>query len=361
LNYWRGSHYGGSSCAISQGEAWTKVIGPFLIYCNAGSDHEPLWKDALARAAREAEAWPYDWVAGVDYPLKSERGAVTGQLALNDPPAPRMKLTNLLVGLAAPGYTPRGGRGGTARVDWQLDAKHYQFWVRGDEQGRFTIPKVRAGTYTLHAIADGVLGEFSKTDVTIAPGKTVDLGHLEWKPARFGRQLWEIGIPNRSAAEFKHGDHYWKWGLYNEYPKEFANDVSFTIGKSDWSKDWNYVQPTKNGQPTTWSVTFELPEAVHGKATLRLAICGSQGRGGIQVTVNDQGAGSTGPLFNSGVMHRDGIRGYWQEKNVVFDASLLRAGTNVLKLTNPGRSWTEGVLYDYLRLELDEAAPPPAK
>ena len=51
-------------------------------------------------------------------------------------------------------------------------------------------------------------------------------------------------------------------------------------------------------------------------------------------------------------MHRDGIRGYWQEKDVTFDASLLKAGVNVIQLTNPGRNWVEGVLYDYLRLEL---------
>ena len=30
------------------------------------------------------------------------------------------------------------------------------------------------------------------------------------------------------------------------------------------------------------------------------------------------------------------------------------AGPNVLKLTNSGRNWTDGVLYDYLRLELAE-------
>ncbi len=36
LNYWRGSHYGGSVCPVAAGEAWSKVIGPFLIYCNAG-------------------------------------------------------------------------------------------------------------------------------------------------------------------------------------------------------------------------------------------------------------------------------------------------------------------------------------
>jgi rhamnogalacturonan endolyase len=361
LNYWRGSHYGGSSCAIDQGEAWTKVIGPFLIYCNAGADHEQLWKDALARAAREASAWPYDWVAGVDYPLKDQRGTVQGQLVLRDPQAPGTKMSNLLVGLAAPDYTPRGGRGGggAGRVGWQLDAKHYEFWVRGDAEGRFTIPKVRPGTYTLHAIADSVLGEFARADVTVAPGKTLDLGRLEWQPVRYGRQLWEIGVPNRSAEEFKHGDHYWIWGLYNEYPKEFPQDVNFVIGKSDWRKDWNYAQPPRNGQPTTWTIRFDLPEVPRGKATLRLAICGSQGRGGIQVTVNDQAAGNTGPLFNSGVMHRDGIRGYWEERHVTFDAGLLKAGTNALKLTNPGRSWTEGVLYDYLRLEVGEAGQVP--
>ena len=130
--------------------------------------------------------------------------------------------------------------------------------------------------------------------------------------------------------------------------------MNFVIGKSDWSKDWNYAQPPRDGKPTTWAVTFDLAEAPKGKETLRLVICGSNGRGGVQVQVNDKSAGGTGPLVRSGVMHRDGIRGYWQEKAVAFDASLLKTGTNVIKLTNPGRSWTEGVLYDYLRLEVED-------
>ena len=40
-----------------------------------------------------------------------------------------------------------------------------------------------------------------------------------------------------------------------------------------------------------------------------------------------------------------------------FDASLLKSGTNVIELTKHARSWPEGVLYDYLRLELDSARP----
>ena len=122
------------------------------------------------------------------------------------------------------------------------------------------------------------------------------LGELEWKPVRYGKQIWEIGVPNRSAEEFKHGDKYWMWGLYNLYPSEFPHDVNFIIGKSDWSKDWNYAQPPRDGKPTTWTVTFDLATAPKGKATLRLAICGSRGRSGIKVAVNDKQVGGTGAL-----------------------------------------------------------------
>jgi rhamnogalacturonan endolyase len=341
LNYWRGSHYGGSNCTANAGEAWTKVVGPFLIYCNAGDTPDAMWKDALAKAKTETAAWPYRWVAGVDYPLKEKRGTVRGSIALKDPVDPAAKMSNLLVGL-----TPAGS-------NWQMDAKGYQFWARGNADGSFVIPNVRPGKYDLHALADGVLGELTKSGVTVTEGQSLDLGSLTWTPVRYGKPLWEIGVPDRSAAEFRHGDKYWMWGLYNEYPKEFPTDVNFVIGKSDPRTDWNYAQPTRDGKPTTWSVTFDLKDQPKGKATLRLAICGNS-TAGVDVKVNDQSAGGTGRLVNSGVLHRDGIRGYWEEKAVPFDASLLKPGTNVLKLTHSGRTWTAGVLYDYLRLELDE-------
>jgi rhamnogalacturonan endolyase len=73
------------------------------------------------------------------------------------------------------------------------------------------------------------------------------------------------------------------------------------------------------------------------------------------VNVNDQPAGTVGPLIDTASIRRDGIRGYWVEKEVAFDAGLLKAGTNVLKLTIPPGNVMSGVEYDYLRLELDEA------
>lgn len=366
LNYWRGSHYGSTRCDIAAGEAWTKVIGPFLLYCNSGPTPEAMWKEALAQAKKEAAAWPYDWVSGVDYPHKDGRGTVSGQIALRDsqatlaPRAPSARMRNLLVGLAHPDYVPANGRG---LVDWQNDAKYYQFWVRGDEEGRFTTPNVRPGVYTLHAIADGVLGEYARTDITVRAGQSLTLGTLTWTPVRHGRPLWEIGIPDRTAGEFLHGDHYWQWGLYNRYPKDFPNDVRYVIGKSDYRRDWNLMQVPRAhddtgrgmGDATTWSVTFEMPQASRGTATLRLAIAGAETRR-LEVAVNGQPVATITDLPNTSVIHRDAIRGYWTERAVAFDASLLKAGTNVLTLTIPAGSVASGVVYDYLRLELDENA-----
>jgi rhamnogalacturonan endolyase len=265
------------------------------------------------------------------------------------------------------GRSGRGGRGpgGPTAITWQNDAKHYEFWARGAPDGKFAIPNVRPGRYQLRAIADGVLGEFAKTDIVVEAGRPVDLGKLEWKPVRFGKQIWDIGIPNRSGAEFFKGDDYFHWGWYLEYPKLFPNDVNYTIGTSDYRKDWFFEQVPHAGQPdptgrgngraTPWTISFQLPGAPRGKATLRLAIAGVGARS-IDVTVNDQPAGTATGLVYNATINRDGIQGSWVEKDVVFDAALMKAGANILKLTIPAGGLTSGIIYDYLRLELDESA-----
>jgi rhamnogalacturonan endolyase len=109
-------------------------------------------------------------------------------------------------------------------------------------------------------------------------------------------------------------------------------------------------------------ITFQLAGAPKGgKATLRLAICGTSARS-IEVTVNDQPAGTVQLLIPDSTFGMgNGIQGIWYECELAFDASLLKAGANVLKLTVPAGPVIAGVIYDYLRLELDESAPPPAK
>ena len=84
---------------------------------------------------------------------------------------------------------------------------------------------------------------------------------------------------------------------------------------------------------------------------MRLGIAGAAARR-IDVTVNDQPAGTVEGLIYNATINRDGIEGSWVEKNVPFDATLLKAGENTLKLTIPAGGLTSGVIYDYLRLEL---------
>jgi rhamnogalacturonan endolyase len=384
FNYWRSSHYGGAFVEVGAGERWSKVIGPFLLYVNTGGDPKALAQDARARQAKEAAQWPYAWVTGVDYARSHERATVKGQLRIDDPQSPHAKTPRLRVGLTPPTYTSpyvrppaanTPGPTGPRQIEWQTDAKHYQFWVDGDENGRFAIPHVPAGKYTLRAFTEGVLGEFA-SDITVASGKPVDLGQLIWKPMRRGRQLWDIGIPNRTATEFAgaHGFNVPEMPL--RYAEQFPNDVNFVIGKSDFRKDWffqhvphnedpaakslPYRGITTEGRATPFSISFDLAAAPRGKAILRLAICGGGARE-ISIIVNDSPAGKVERLLVDGAITRHSIQGLWYERDVVFDAALLKAGNNVLKLIVPKGPVNNGVIYDYLRLELDESAPVAAK
>jgi rhamnogalacturonan endolyase len=380
FNYWRSSHYGGAFVEIGAGERWSKVIGPFFLYFNSGGDPQSLAADARARQVKEAAQWPYEWVAGVDYPRRAERAIVKGRIRLDDPYAKAANLPNLLVGLTHATYTspvPRRGPGGETatgrQIDWQIDARYYQFWARGEDDGSFSIPHVPAGTYTLRALADGVLGEFAQAGIVVNAGQPLDLGSLAWKPVRHGKPLWEIGVPNRTASEFAGADQFWIPETPLKYATLFPNDVNFIVGTSDPGRDWFFQQVPHNedsaaksrpffgittpGRATPFTISFDLagPAAPRGKATLRVAICGGGARE-IAVTVNGEPAGRIDRLLVDGAITRHSIRGLWYEREVAFNAALLKPGANVLTLTIPAGPVNNGVIYDCLRLELDEKA-----
>ncbi len=415
-----------------------------------------LWQDALAQAKKQNTKWPFDWVKGVDYTPLAQRGTVTGQIVLKDPLAPKgasTKLPHLTIGLthpdadpstmvrparpavlagvvSAPGTAPGAGSGAAPSVapggrggggfgnfapaadagSWIHEAKYYQFFNDGTGDGKFTITKVRPGNYTLHATADGVLGDFAQANITVQPGKTVDLGKLVWKPVRYGRQIWEIGYPDRAADEFfkGDGDNYWLWGWNMRYALLFPNDLTYTVGKSNWHKDWffeevphatnlSFVNPEAkdpanqrfgwlkaesltqypqtdqsgpwkiygSGSQTVWTIQFNLPKQGQGTAALRVALAGANSmRGGLTVAVNGKNAGSVGdgsdPL-NARLINTDAIRyntdkGLWQQRTLKFDAALLKPGVNQMTFTVPAGDLQSGVVWDYLRLELDESS-----
>jgi rhamnogalacturonan endolyase len=77
------------------------------------------------------------------------------------------------------------------------------------------------------------------------------------------------------------------------------------------------------------------------------------------LAVNDQPAGTIDRLVGDGAIPRHSIQGLWYERELAFDAALLKQGPNVLKLTVPAGPVNNGLIYDYLRLELDEQASVP--
>lgn len=364
LDYWRGSHYGGSVLQIIAGENWTKTVGPIFIYLDSASTPDDMFREAKAQAKLEAAKWPYTWVKNADYPLAAERASVSGQIILRDPGMPNVSLQNLLIGLAYPDSKEQPSPGRVPDT-WQNDAKHYEFWVRGSSNGAFHIRNVRPGTYELHAIADGVLGEFAKATVTVTEGQKLDLGRLTWTPVRYGRQLWQIGIPNRSASEFLRGNDHWHWGLYLAYSRLFPSDVHYVVGKSNFHKDWfiyqvpHLTQPDPTGRTpgreTTWTIQFDIPPTTPlpapGHAVLRLGLS-SVSTKAIDIAVNGIHAGTIGDLVYNATINRDGIEGSWVEKDLSFDDTLLHTGHNVMTLTIPGGRPTNGISYDVLRLEL---------
>ena len=433
LDYWTSGHYaGGAGNHIPIGEDWKHVAGPIFVYFNSLADaKEPtqadldafhasygsgmpavpvawhdnalaLWNDAVEKSKAVKAAWPYDWVEGMDYAHKDGRSTVSGQLVLNDPQAAKKTLPHLTIGLAHPDYLGAGSayeqRGGNGNiVTWAHDGNYYQFWADGSEDGRFTIANVRPGHYTLHAFADGVLGEYAKADITVEAGKPLNLGKLDWQPVRYGRQVWEIGYPDRTADKFFKGDgaNYWLWGWPLRYGDLFPKDITYTIGKSDYRKDWFFEEVPhsdsdawKNpaakdplnqrfgwvnlpsgqqdmwrewghGKATTWTVKFTMPGATKGDGILRIALAGADGGGpngsGLAIGVNGKQAGAIHPVATNALRYNTN-KGVWYQYVQKFDASLLKAGENSVTFTVPAGDVTSGVVWDYVRLELNDGS-----
>ncbi|HVT82454.1 MAG TPA: polysaccharide lyase family protein, partial [Phycisphaerae bacterium] len=345
------------------------------------------WKAAREQAKVEGGKWPYDWVEDSAYPKKAQRATVAGAFNLVDPlmPGGARFIGNITVGLTAADHTAATATGAPGRlITWQTDAKVPQFWAKFDDKsGKFAVPNVIPGTYTLRAYADGILGDFAKADIKVEGANPavdrdsnanfkMNLGTVDWKPVRRGKELWQVGIPNRTAKEFAGGQSFFAPDTQIQYAKLYPDDVNFTIGKSDIAKDWYFEHIPHNidpnativpfsgirsqpGKATPYKINFDLAAAPKGKATLRIAFCTASAQT-LEVAVNDQPAGQLTRLASNGdsTIVRHNIQGIWFERELPFDAALMKQGANSLTLTVPGGSLNNGVIYDCVRLELDE-------
>jgi len=384
------SHYGSPDMEPPQG--WEKLYGPFFLHVAEAGGDDPranvadIWAGAKGVAAREQARWPYGWIDDPRY-AADRRSNVTGKLTIADDVTPE----SAWIVLSPPGPdrvyqgVPLDGD------DWQYQCLDFNYYARAGKAGHFTVASVRPGTYTLTAIADGVLGVYRADGVTVGAGGNVDVGNLVWNPERSGSTVWQIGTPTRSAGKFHvygGADGFRRYLTWLEYPYEFGADVDFHVGVDDPATAWNYYQPCYHspGTPlqlqlrgtaedhtlTTWRVRFDSDGYRKGTATLDIALAASV-FGTLRVALNDTELASFDPLPGApgdNSSYRLACRGMYRRlAPIVFDATLIRPGENVLTLSpvrapkapltrgNTVDDWMEpmgGVMYDVLRLQVKE-------
>ncbi|KAF0907270.1 hypothetical protein E2562_015772 [Oryza meyeriana var. granulata] len=372
LTMFLGTHYIGNDIVlkIKEGEYWKKVMGPVFIYLNSSprrGDLQALWEDAKAQAEAEATKWPYSFPESPDFHKAGQRGSVAGRLFVRDR---YMSGEDMAAGMAYVGLASPGQPG-----SWATESKNYQFWTTATPCGRFSIGNVRAGVYNLYAWVPGILGDYMYTSqVTVTSGRSINLGDLVFRPPRSGPTLWEMGVPDRSAAEFfipdpnpkyqnkifLNKDKYRQYGLWERYAELYPeDDPVFKIGESDISKDWFFAHVTrKQGDgyaPTTRQIRFSLDHVVpDGTYTLRIALAAAH-MSRLQLQVN--GATSevltTPAAFGDGnAIARHGIHGVQWSMEFAIKGYMLEEGENVVFITQTrALSPFFGVMYDYIRLE----------
>ncbi|XP_062098273.1 probable rhamnogalacturonate lyase B isoform X2 [Humulus lupulus] len=379
------AHYAGKDMVLKfqSNEPWKKVFGPVFIYLNSvpnETDPLQLWDDAKIQMMIEVQSWPYNFIASKDFPSSDQRGCLSGRLKVRDRYISEEDIVcgeEAQVGLAPPGKVG----------SWQLESKGYQFWTKADENGYFSINDVRVGQYNLYAWVPGFIGDY-KNDllINITAGCDIDVGEIVYEPPRDGPTLWEIGIPNRSAAEFyvpdpnpkyvnplylHHPDRFRQYGLWERYAELYPDgDLVYTIGVNDYTKDWFFAHVTRRTdkdtyEGTTWQIKFDLdkpnynsetPTTVDATFQLRIALA-TANAAQLEVRINDQNANpplfSTGEIGHDNTIARHGIHGVYRLYSIGIPGSLLVNGkTNTIFLTQANNtSPLQGFMYDYIRLE----------
>ncbi|KAF7809447.1 putative rhamnogalacturonate lyase B [Senna tora] len=378
LNSFVSSHYAGeeTTMAFQEGETYKKVFGPVFYYLNSLLNHhdpQTLWADAVQQTSKEVKSWPYDFPQSKDFIPSNQRARVSGQLLIQDPYIQGGRFIHArdaYVGLALPGEAG----------SWQKESKGYQFWTQADRNGFFTIPNVIPGDYDLYAWVPGFLGDYKyNLSITIIPGRgVIEMGRLIYWPPRNGPTLWEIGIPDRSAAEFYIPDPYpnlmnqlykgkpqhrfRQYGLWQRYTELYPrNDLVYNVGVNNYTKDWFYAQVTRNlgndkYTPTTWQITFDLPYVVPGAYTLQIALAAATSSH-LSVRVNYPlarrlGRFETGLIGHDNAIARHGIHGLYRRYSIEVPWNLLVRGRNSIYLRqSKGQTPFQGIMYDYVRFE----------
>ncbi|KAI1355763.1 rhamnogalacturonate lyase [Xylaria sp. FL0043] len=394
-NYLVSGHYGAPVPNITHG--FDRTWGPQYYHFNKGTPNTTLAElraDAAQFADPEWNADFYDSIAQYvpNYAPTSKRATFKATIALPDGAARPIAILS------------------ENKQDFQLNVfnqSSLQYWADIDAStGSVEIPMVKTGTYRLTVYADGIFGWFIEDDVVVSATATSPLNYT-WEPESAGTEIWRIGVPDKSAGEYKHGyapdtskplqpqQYRIYWATW-DFPTDFPAGVNFKVGSSLAAQDFNYIHwswfpgsPANYLRPdpvydnvNNWTIQFDLSSAQLENtqtATFTIDLAGVHTANGnnkwtalpaerystVPYTVAVNGADVETwviPPYRSGSCGvRSGVVCQNFGHQFVFPAARLREGANEFVLSLPYNATdTEtavlpGVIYvqyDALRLEL---------
>ncbi|KAF8538789.1 galactose mutarotase-like domain-containing protein [Trichophaea hybrida] len=390
-NYIVSNHHGDGTPNITHG--FDRTFGPQYYYFNSApaATLSQLRKDAerIATAPRWNEHF-YDSIAPhvVGFIPTSGRGKWRGRIQL--PGGAERPVAVLSVDQ-------------TSFEDNAADPKAFQYWGEISDDGDVGIDQVVAGTYRLTIYADGIFGDYIQDGIRINADRTTTTKVI-WTPETNGKEIWRLGIPDKSSGEFKRGntrtptplappERAIYWGAY-DFLDDFPTGVNFTIGVSSLH-EWNTVHWSVFGKTPKrpidvtdkiinhWNLNFFLsPEQLRGAETgiLTLQLAGVKGASGntdvksptepwadipLTLVMNGMENGTETVVVpwwkSSSCIVRSSVSCYQVREKVLFERSVLREGWNTMELRLPDNATdTETavlpnaiyVQYDALRFEL---------
>jgi alpha-mannosidase len=162
------------------------------------------------------------------------------------------------------------------------------------------------------------------------------------------RFLWQIGVPDKSAAEFAMAPA--------DYAR-FSDDPLFVVGVSEAKRDWPYIQPGPadawaGSRPHTFTICFGLKEKPTAACQLHISLADAQNPfpPKLRVSVNGQPVFSPKTVSGGGDASLTGDLSHarWQSFVINVGPDLLKQGVNDVEIATLDGSW---VLYDWIGFE----------
>jgi hypothetical protein len=169
--------------------------------------------------------------------------------------------------------------------------------------------------------------------------------------------LWSIGKKDANYKEFAAA------GNHADYSKLFANDVTYTVGKSKPAEDWSYIQP---GPADAWAgskehpfrILFDVKKAPKTGHRLFINLVDTQSAAPPTLSVRLNGhecPALTLPRGDGEGSLTNAREGDSFTRTCVFPAGWMKRGQNELVLVATAGSW---LLYDSVKLESGVANSP---